>query len=465
MRKNEFVKALLKENEGEQMALFSDFELDKIGETVCAFLNTKGGRLLVGFDKQRKLIYNHELASNFNILSEYIYKNIIPESLIGIRKEDYEGTQVVLIEVIEGSKKPYSINNNFFVRKGTKTILADNNDISNLIRSRKNDEYSWEKLPVLEATLDDLDLEEISKTIEKSNLIGRASKFEVNDPKKFLLNFQLFKNNQITNAAIVLFAKEPTFFLPQCRIRIIDFGKGKTSTRFENTVIIEQNLFKAFLEIQTYFKRNIPIISEFKEDNWIRKDRFKYPNDALDEAVINALIHRDYSDVTGEVFIGIYPDKIEIKNSGQLPNSLTVQDLKRIHNSYSPNPDITHLVYLCGIIEKVGRGTQLIIEKFSELNLKPPQWISKNGSTTIILNSETKKIEVNERMLLFLKQLTPEFSFSREGYMSFFNNDIQERTARMDLQKLIEGGWVTKIGDGPQTKYFKTTKKLPDIAG
>lgn len=55
--------------------------------------------------------------------------------------------------------------------------------------------------------------------------------------------------------------------------------------------------------------------------------------------------------------------------------------------------------------------------------------------------------------------------YSREDYMAFFKDEVKERTARMDLQKLTEGGWLKKIGDGPQTRYTKTSKKLPDIAG
>ena len=355
MKANEFIKALLKEKEGEQLAIFNEFDLGNIGETVCAFLNSRGGRIVIGIDKHNKLIHFDNLEVLFLELRKYIYENIIPESLIGIRKEDYEGGNVVLIELIEGSKKPYSIYNRSYVRKGSTTKLADEIDMSNLIRSRRTEEYSWERSLVLEATLDDLDIVEIKKAIELSNSIGRASKFDINDPLKFLLNFQLFRNNQFTNAAIVLFAKKPTYFLPQCRIRIIDFGKGKTSDRYENTLIIEHNLFKAYSEIQTYFKKTLPIISEFKDDDWRRIDRLKYPSEALDEAVINALMHRDFSDGTGEVFIGIYPDKIEIKNSGEIPNSLTVQDLKRNHSSFPPNPDITLIVYLCGIIEKVVR--------------------------------------------------------------------------------------------------------------
>jgi len=468
MIQNEFIRAILKEKEGEQQAFFESFNLDSIGKTVCAFLNTKGGRILIGFDKKGKPIQNEYIEEHYNELRVFIYNEIEPESLIGIRKEDTEDSQVILIEVIEGTKKPYSLKNRSYIRRGSATIVADDNDMSNLIRSRRYDDYSWERSPALEVTLDDLDLDEIKRTIEKSNNIGRSSKFNLDEPATFLSNFQLFRNNQFTNAAIVLFAKEPSYFLPQCRIRIIEFGKSKTSDRYENTVIIESNLFKAITEIQSYFKKNLPIISEFSDTDWRRQDRLKYPLKALDEAVINAIMHRDYSDVTGEVFIGIYPDKIEIINSGELPESLKDRDLKKSHRSIPPNPGITHIVYLCGLIEKVGRGTVLINDQFEEYGLEQPHWISKNGATTLTLHGVPKRpkiIELNERMITFLQVWKKGDQFDRDEYEKFFGGSISEKTARNDISKLYEGKWVNKVGDGPSTKYTRTNKELPDIAG
>ena len=465
MIRNEFIEAILKETEGEQMSFFTAFDLATIGATVCAFLNTRGGHILIGCDKKSVLIHPEELEYHYNSLRKYIYESIVPESLIGIRKEDFHDGQVVLIEVIEGSKKPYSLNNRSYVRIEAETRVADENDMSNLIRSRRRDEYSWERSPVLDATLDDLDINQIKKTIELTNLMERSSKFSIDEPLQFLSNFQLFRNNQFTNAAIVLFAKDPTYFLPHCRVRIIEFGKGKTSDRYENTFLVQHNLFETFEEVQYYLKKNLPIISEFNDTDWRRQDRLKYPIQALDEAVINAIMHRDYSDATGEVFIGIYPDKIEIINSGELPDSLKDKDLKKSHRSIPPNPGITHIVYLCGMIEKVGRGTILINEQFDELGLEPPHWVSKNGATTLTLYGVPKKIDVNERMLQFLNQLNPESKFSREEYQDYFNGSISERTARIDISKLMAGEWVGKVSDGAFTKYFRTNKKLPDIAG
>jgi ATP-dependent DNA helicase RecG len=461
----EYIQSLLKEKEGSQLEFIESFNYKRIAESVCAFLNTQGGRIIVGVNQKKEPVLKQEISQEYNELIRYIYDAVTPESLIGIRKEEYKNHPLVLIEVIEGTTKPYSINNQSFIRTGSETHPANDNEMSNLIRARRKEEYSWENSPALEAILDDLDNEEISRAIELSNNIGRTTRFKTDDPLTFLSHFQLFRNNQITNSAIVLFGKEPTYFLPQCRTRIIHFGESKSANEYADTLIVEENLFKSFRRIQDYFKKNLPIQSQFSDTNWQRKDQPKYPLKALDEAVINAMMHRDYSDPTGEVFIGIYTDKIEVVNSGELPDSLKDTNLKKSHRSIPPNPVITHMVYLCGMIEKVGRGTVLITELFDEYGLAEPHWKSKNGGTTLTLPGKPKMIKLNERMIRFITEMHPDNAYSSEDYMEFFMGDIKERTARMDLQKLTEGGWLKKIGDGPQTKYTRTNKKMPDFAG
>ena len=113
---------------------------------------------------------------------------------------------------------------------------------------------------------------------------------------------------------------------------------------------------------------------------------------------------------------------------------------------------------MCGLIEKVGRGTILINDQFKEWGLKPPQWVSKNGATTLTLYCIPNQIEITDRMIKFLQQLKPDELFTREQYEDFFKGEIKERTARTDLEKLIRDKWLIKIGDGPHTKYSKTNK-------
>jgi ATP-dependent DNA helicase RecG len=461
----EYIQSLLKDKEGNQLEFIESFNYKRIAETVCAFLNTQGGRIIVGVNPQKEPVLENEISHEFNELRRFIYNVVTPESLIGIRKEEFKNHPLVLIEVIEGTAKPYSVNNQSFIRAGSESRPANDNEMSNLIRARRKEEYSWENSPALEASLDDLDKDEISQAIELSNNIGRTTRFKTDDPLTFLTHFQLFRNSQLTNAAIVLFGKEPAYFLPQCRARIIYFGESKSTNEYADTLIVEENLFKSFHRIQDYFKKNLPIQSQFSDTNWQRKDQPKYPLKALDEAVINAMMHRDYSDPTGEVFIGIYSDKIEVVNSGELPESLKDVNLKKSHRSIPPNPVITHMVYLCGMIEKVGRGTVLITELFDEYGLDEPHWKSKNGGTTLTLPGKAKIIELNERMRSFMKTLEVGQQFGREDYERFFQNNISEKTARLDIGKLLDGNWLEKTGKGPATKYIRTSKKLPEITG
>jgi ATP-dependent DNA helicase RecG len=439
MTDNEYIESLLKEPEGPQTAFFEDFNYDKIAETVCAFLNSSGGRIIIGVNYSHEVIFTLPVENQFLELRKQIYSSILPESLVGIREENYNNRYLVLIEVIEGAKKPYSIKNRSFIRSNTETKLADNSDMSNLIRSRRKEEYSWENSPMLDATMEDLDMEEISKAIELCNQIGRTSRFKADEPELFLTHFQLSRNGQLTNASVVLFGKEPSYFLPQCRVRIIFFGNSKSADEFRDTLIVENNLFRSFRRIQDYFKKNLPMQSQFTDEDWQRKDRPKYPLKALDEAVINAMMHRDYSDPTGEVLIGIYFNKIEITNSGELPEGLKDIDLKKSHRSIPPNPVITHIVYLCGMIEKIGRGTILISELFEEYGLDAPKWESKNGGTILILPGTPKIFDLSDRMLSFLHQVKPGDYFSREDYEIFFETKgkISEKTARNDINKLL----------------------------
>ena len=171
-----------------------------------------------------------------------------------------------------------------------------------------------EKLSTLEAIYDDLNVDEIMITITAADKLGKANSLPEN-PKDFLSYFQLIDYTAIRNGAVVLFGNDPAKYFTQCRIRITNMPEGATGNNFNDIEIIEDNLFISFMRVMNYFKKNNPVVSEFSEDNPIRIDREKYPFAALDEAIVNAMVHRDYGDMSGEITINIHKDKIEIINS------------------------------------------------------------------------------------------------------------------------------------------------------
>ncbi|MES2329829.1 MAG: ATP-binding protein [Bacteroidota bacterium] len=462
---NSFINELVKQQDDGQIEFLSDFNISHILESICSFLNGEGGWIVIGHTG-KKLVGISELTENdISELKENINDRIFPQPLVYVQRDEYGGKFLALVNVLKGARQPYSFDKKYYVRSGRNPKEANPDDISLLLRSSNEYTSTWEKLTTIDATFDDLNATEIERTVSEANKIGKGNTLPDN-LQEFLSYFQLFDYSSVKNGAVVLFGKSPTKFLGQCRIRITVLPEGKTGSRYEDTVLIENNLFTSFEKVNDYFRKSLPMISEFNNDNWNRINREKFPSDALDEAIVNAMVHRDYGDMSGDITINIYPDKIEIINSGEMPPDIIKgKSTIEAHHSVLRNPTIAHMFYLRGKMEKLGRGLSLIKERFVNLGLQTPEWSTQSGYTTLTLYGIPKPIEINERMHAFLSRLDIGNKFRREEYMEFFKGDIKERTARLDLQKLVDGGWLTKIGDGPTTSYSKTKKKLPDIAG
>lgn len=461
MSKNSFIAELINQKENVQIEFQREFKLEKILQVICAFLNTEGGWIIVGHSGKDVIGISEDVIGKIDELKSNVIDKILPQPLVYVQEDEYKGKVLLLINVLKGSRQPYSFERKYYVRKGSASIEAGPDDISLLLR--KSNEYTstWEKLTTIDASFDELNPDEIEETIREANKLGRGKNLP-DKPKSFLSYFQIFDLNAVKNGSVVLYGIDPVKFLPQCRVRITVMPHGKTGSRYDDSLLIEDNLFIAFGKVHKYFEKELPIVSEFKYNEWVRTNREKYPMEALDEAVVNAMVHRDYGDVSGDVTINIYPGKIEITNSGEIPPDI-IKGKNRIeaHHSVLRNPTIVHMFYLRGKMEKLGRGLSLIKNRFTEYGLKAPEWTTQSGYTTLTLFGVSKPIDVNDRMINFLKKLKTEEQFTREVYEKFFLGSISEKTARLDIAKLTDGGWVSKIGDGPSTKYLRTNKELP----
>ncbi len=464
-RESSFIAELIRQKEDRQTEFIGDYQMSKILQAVCSLLNTEGGWILVGYDGKKFDKLNGNIQDTVSELKSSIVEQIFPQPLVDVRIENYKGHECLLINVIKGSRQPYSYQKKYFVRTGGKTLEASPDEVSLLMRTSNEYASTWEKQTAIDATLDDLIQKEIETTISEANKIGRGKNLP-DDVPEFLNYFQLMDMNLVRNGSIVLFGKDPVKFIPQCQIRITVMPYGKTGSRFDDTLLIEDNLFTAFNRVQEYFTRNLPMISEFHHNRWDRITREKYPIDALDEAILNAMVHRDYADISGDITINIHPEKMEIINSGEIPPDIVSGKNKiKEHHSVLRNPSIAHMFYLRGKIEKLGRGLSLIKDRFTEYGLKMPEWTIQSGYTTLTLYGISKPVQVNERMVTFLKKMKTSEQFKREDYEQFFKGQISEKTARNDIAGLVEGEWVEKIGEGPATKYVRTNKELPEITG
>ena len=380
MKDEQLIKKLIKKGESEQLEFKESVHRDTIAKIICGFLNAKGGVAFIGIGYQGKPIGVKNAVAQAESLNQYLYNSITPEAPVSVSVESFANKQIIMVKVGKGSNTPYVFGRDIYIRKEDQTKKATAEDISSLIVERSKTELHWERQLTLGIELKDLDELQIRKTINDLKKYGRGKIFS--EPEEFLSHYGLFQNGNLTNAAVVLFAKNPTRFLPQCRVRLTVFKGSKSSDSFIYDKIYEGNLFQIIEELFQFFEVNIAVKSKFSDLKWQRED-IAYPKLALREGLMNALIHRDYSNISGSVIIAFYPDHLEITNYGQLPPELKPADLAKNHLSLPRNPDIAHICYLRQMIEKIGRGTIKMIEDCESKGYPKPIWQSESGRTTL----------------------------------------------------------------------------------
>ncbi len=380
MKVEQLLKDLIQQGESEQLEFMEVVRKDSIARNLCAFLNADGGRVIIGVTDEGKAIGLSDALKHKMELQTYLLNVIIPDAPISISIEPIGQKELLIFKVWGGSKQPYIYDGSIYHRRGVKTQKATSKEISALIHDRKIAEQHWERQIAFGVGIEDLDKNLILSTIKESRKKQRSN-YEGYDIVGFLTHYGLYVNGSFTNACVILFAKNPTKFVPQVRVRLTEYAEGKTDDHLLRDEIFEGNLFNIRDRLEKY-TNGLGVRSVFDKNQWKRID-FTFPKKALQEGIINALMHRDYRSYSSGVTISVYPDKFIISNSGKLPDGITIKDLKKNHGPHPVNPDIAHIVFLRGLIDKLGCGTINILGACKSAGLKVPEW--KETSSDVVL--------------------------------------------------------------------------------
>lgn len=491
MKSEQLIKDLLSQEEGERLEFQESVRREGIGKTICSFLNHKGGQLLIGINNNKTIVGVHDAEKAKEALEKYLLEELVPEAPVMVSVEMYDEKSLLLLKVWEGSKQPYIFEGIIYARTGDKTHKATSKEISKLIQKRQENDIHWERQVALGVEVEDIDMSEVRKIMMKENTASLKETFT--EPLDFLSYYGLYQNGGFTNAAVVLFAKNPTRFIPQARVRLAYLKGEKTEDFFADDKVLEGNIFQNIETIQKFLENNLAFVRKFDETNWVRSDGYVYPMAALREGILNALIHRDYATPSSSLAIIIYPDRLEITNSGKSPYKSN--ELKKNHLSMPYNPDIAQLVFMKGYIEKIGRGTLKIIEACKQAGIKTPVWeigehtvrltffnevnvpsLRKEGKVDGVIDGATdgaidatfgKMVEeaflttitsrVKGNLVKLLQMIRKVEGLRTPDYINALN--VSERTMERYLQQLKEAGLVEFRGDAAQTGgYFLTEK-------
>jgi ATP-dependent DNA helicase RecG len=339
----EEVFALIAEGEGMHTEFKSSFKNDTI-ESIVAFANTKGGKVLIGVEDTGKItgvaLGKESLQNYINRIKQNTIPSVIPDiEVIGVN-----GKQIVVVDVQEYPLKPISYKGRYYKRVQNSNHLMTPTEISDLHLKVLN--LSWDAYVYEGEDLESLDILKIEKFIQNINETGRFSIEE--DIWTTLEKLKLIKEERPTIAAMLLFAKVPL----RMHIRI---GRFKDDITIIDDRQITDTLFESVEAVMKFIKTYMMVSYSF-DGSIKRKERWDYPMTALREAVLNAIVHRDYQNPS-DIQIKIYDDKIVIASPGKLYGDMTLEKLQqKNYQSSLRNKLIAEAFYLTGHIEKYGSG-------------------------------------------------------------------------------------------------------------
>jgi len=414
--------------------------------TICAFANTKGGILYIGLSDEGKvkgINLNNEILKN---ISDKIVSSlgIHPEIEVEKRKK-----KEILKISVKPSAVPISFNGKYYQRVGNTTREMNPERLKEFLLKGTN----WDGLINKEASFDDIDGETIRLFIRKARSTGRLTIFEENtDIKTIFEHLKLSVRGKLTNAAIILFGKDPQKYFINAVLRIV---RLKNQTTIIGDRLITGNLFNQVVQGEEAIKNFINVRYEIKKLE--REEIWEYPLPAIREALINSLIHRDYFKYNVQTQVKIFDDYIWFYNIGGLPEGITLEDLKKPHSSVPRNPLIVHIFYLAGLIEEVGSGIGRIMDSLKSQGLSEPEFKEEMGGFSvrfykdIYTEENLRKMGLNERQIMAVMYVKEKGKITNREYQEI--NAVSNKTAYIELSDLVKREILVNIGSGKTLAY------------
>ena len=343
-------------------------------KVISAFANTNGGVLHIGLDDSGNPIGLSNTKKLLEDIPNIVRNNLgIFPSIQLIRKDNKE----IIIITITKSQTSISYRGKFYVRSGSTVQELTGSGLSDFLLKKMN--ITWDEQIETDTSMSDLNIDTIErfKHLAQQRLPSIAIE---TDNEIVLEKLNLIKNGYLTKAAFLLFGNNVQSRYYHASLRI---GKFASESEIQETDIIDGNLFEQLENTMKVLKlKYLHTTTHF--EGLHRMDVLEYPYIALREAVINALIHREYFS-TSQTQLRVYKNKLIVMNDGGLPKPLLIEDLKREHRSILRNKLLAQVFYQAGFIEAWGSGTIKIREMCFAQGADEPEFYVKGGGMEVVL--------------------------------------------------------------------------------
>ena len=413
-----------------------------ICKEVIAFANTKGGTLYIGVSNDGSVEGVKNADQVILQLNNMIRDSIKPDvtMFVGYENQHVGDKDIIAVTIQKGTDRPYYLGSKglkpsgVYVRNGTSSDPATDTAIRRMIKETDGD--SFESMRSLEQNLS---FEAAKKQFEKQNIPFDTAKMQTLG--------MISADGIYSNVALLLSDQCPS------TIKAATFS-GEDKGSFQDRREFGGSLFQQMEELYSYLDMRNQTKATF--DGLYRIDTRDYPEDALREALLNSLVHRDYS-FRASTLVSVYADRIEFVSVGGLPSGIELDDIM-LGLSVCRNPKLAAIFYRLQLIEAYGTGMPKIMNAYADTELKPKIEVSSNAFKITLPNRNTganKAVTLtstpksNEKLILDF--------IDSHGHIVRSDVDrlleVSQATANRILKRMVAEGLIYQDGNGRKTKY------------
>ena len=412
--------------------------VEDIKKTLVAFANTDGGNLYIGIDDDGNAVEINNIDGVMLQVTNVIRDAIKPDLAMfcDITVETVQNKKVVKITVNRGTARPYYLAakgirpEGVYVRQGASSVPASESAILSMIRETAGDSYEEARSLIQELTFNE------------ANIVFENKQIPFGDAQKRSLGL-IGEDGTYTNLALLL--------SDQCAhtVKIAVF-EGEQKTVFKDRREFSGSLLKQLNDSYQF-------IDQFNHthahtEGLYRVDKRAYPTEAIREALLNAIVHREYG-FSASTLISIFDNRIEFVSIGGLARGISQSDIL-LGISIARNKKLADVFYRLHLIEAYGTGMPKIIEAYREYGLDPHIEISDNAFKITLPNTNAA-----------FKEIKVELTENEQGVLSVLKEGIKSRpeiqkalgfsqtTAIVTIAALLDKGLIVKVGNGNKTKY------------
>ena len=451
------IKEIIRQGEGTTIE-FKEVLNKAAFKTLSGFANTDGGVVVLGVTDRKEAI---GITINDKFIQEIVNRvvhNLGIHPSVERRKVDRK--TVVLIKV-DRSTLPISFEGRYFKRVGNTTREMQGEELRRFFIRGTN----WDGLTG-EFSLEEIDDETMRTFIRMARNCGRLPLADTSeDVMTILEKLKLVMDGRITNAALILFGKDPQRYFINASVRI---GRFRDETTITGDRLIHGNLFQQVEKAEETLKNFINVRYEIAGESLVRKNVWEYPLEAIREGLLNMIIHRDYFRYNVQAQVKVFDDELWFFNIGGLPEGITLEQLKTVHPSVARNPLIVHVFYLAGLIEEYGSGIGRMMKALDNAGLPDPEFREEFGGFSLYLRKDPftedrlKELGLNARQIQAVVHVKKMGSLTNTEYQELCGTS--QRSASRDLAGLAAKQILILEGTtGKGTRYVLMTPQRRQV--